>query len=180
MSNIEFEENVYNTPNHAYEKRKRPSYTSYLLTINTNKGEVTPGFGDVKSKFIGIMDAIFSDKMFLASISGGDIDKISKISVERQFEFSDPWLKMKNGTTRPQLEALHTHILLRYTHTTKIFLDVDTLRDVINRYMEYRVYLNSRLVSSADLYIKAYIDKNQLEPSPNNQIKPKKTKRLKK
>lgn len=129
--------------------KKKQKESNFLLTVNPNKSKEKLGVNNLKQAVEWFGHQL---NMFLDIVEpGGSLDGSSN-SIQAGLEIS------------PTFHALHTHILIRVKHYTKIQLNLARVRWFFKQALHINtdVYVNVKIVPSGVFNATKYIFKNPL------------------
>ena len=120
------------------EKNEKPKHSSFLLTINTNQ---KPDVENIQNDMEILDDTTqqilnnIQNYIKLPDPSDWDNGKVTDVNIDYSLEQGE------------KFGRLHLHILLRFTHFSKIQLDYEAIKKKINEDLGlHNIYLYNRLV----------------------------------
>lgn len=125
------------------DKGPRSSYSTYFITINTNRKDYD------KEKLRNALTQIFGrDDIFYALIKG-DTSKIDKDYSTVQF----------SAEAGPKTGYIHSHVLIKLKHTTKTHFNVDLLRKILIKELGLTdVHIDIKGFGASDKVLEQYIE----------------------
>lgn len=127
-------------------KGQRWKYSQFFITINTNRKDYD------KAKLKSALGQIFSsDEMFYALLTG-DMSKVDKEWATAQFAVE----------VGPKTGFIHSHILIKLRHNTKVHFKIDLLRKVLEKQLGLDgVHIDLIASGMSDKTLQEYIFKDQ-------------------
>ncbi len=129
--------------NKKKEKGPRSSYSTYFITINTNRKDFD------KDKPRSAIQQIFgNDEIFYALIKG-DTSRIDK-------EYSTVQFSAEAG---PKTGYIHSHVLIKLKHTTKTHFNIELLRRILIKELGLTdVHIDVKAFGASDKVLEEYIE----------------------
>ena len=132
-------------------KNEKIKNSTFLLTINTNQSYKTndKNLENDIEVFDDLINNILNNIDQYIKPDGFDVEKVKTADIDYTIE---------RGNERG---FIHCHILLNFSHTTRIQLDVNTIKqNIINELGLKNVYINNKLIKNyQNQNILSYINK---------------------
>jgi hypothetical protein len=133
-----------------YKKGDKQRYSNFLITINTNARMTGTGVPFLTESFRRTIREGFG--------KSGNLSRLIKFlepgaSYERNIKLVDVTFAVEVGS---KVGAIHAHMLIKFTHDTKIHMDPKAIQDFFRKSTGRNPYVDVRVVAD-DQYVLDYI-----------------------
>lgn len=117
-------------------------YSTFFITINTNRRDYD------KEKLRKALGIIFGEDDMFYKLIEGDTSKIDK-------EWSTVQISAEKG---PKMEFVHSHVLVKLRHNTKVHFKIELLRKVLVKELGLEnVHIDVQGMGNSDKQLEDYI-----------------------